>query len=456
MAGNESKRRPNSSKAGRALVLAVIMLTMGQTGYLGSAQQSTSQSVDGAHLSLGEAMTDITFQYDSSAAIGSGSNSNSGTYNGNGTVPASWRAEPALPAGISISGGTISGTPSVYASNQTYTIYAEQGGEATTFEIYLSVGSDNPHTVVEGQPIGPIGFHDPLQELDTAWSVSPSLPPGLTMDPATGEITGSVEGELPDTTYTMTATEAFPFAYSNDKLSVKGQSSCAILDNGSLMCWGAGYWGQLGTGGNTDEDTPTFVDLGQGRTAVSVSSSGEHSCAILDNGSLTCWGLDNQGQLGTSGGNQAQNTPTMADIGTDRTAVAVSAGGAHTCAILEDGSLKCWGANQDGQLGHIYNGDYAYSHVSTVPFAPGRTTVAVSAGGAHTCAILDNASLWCWGAGDYGQLGDGLQTDQPSPVWVDLGAGRTATAVSAGASHTCAILDDGCLLYTSPSPRDSR
>ena len=63
--------------------------------------------------------------------------------------PASWSAEPALPAGISISGGTISGTPSVYASNQTYTIYAEQGGEATTFEIYLSVGSDNPHTVVE-------------------------------------------------------------------------------------------------------------------------------------------------------------------------------------------------------------------------------------------------------------------------------------------------------------------
>ena len=69
------------------------------------------------------------------------------------------------------------------------------------------MGSDNPHTVVEGQPIDAIGFHDPLQDLETSWSVSPSLPPGLTMDPATGEITGSVEGELPDTPYTMTATE---------------------------------------------------------------------------------------------------------------------------------------------------------------------------------------------------------------------------------------------------------
>ena len=120
--------------------------------------------------------------------------------------PASWSAEPALPAGISISGGTISGTPSVYASNQTYTIHAEQGGEATTFEIYLSVGSDNPHTVVEGQPIDAIGFHDPFQDGTTTWAVSPSLPSDLTMDLATGEITGSVEGELPHTTYTMTAT----------------------------------------------------------------------------------------------------------------------------------------------------------------------------------------------------------------------------------------------------------
>ena len=120
--------------------------------------------------------------------------------------PASWRAEPALPAGISISGGTISGTPTVYASNQTYTIHAEQGGEATTFEMYLSVGSDNPHTVVENQPIDAIGFHDPFQDGTTTWAVSPSLPSDLTMDPATGEITGSVEGELPHTTYTMTAT----------------------------------------------------------------------------------------------------------------------------------------------------------------------------------------------------------------------------------------------------------
>ena len=120
--------------------------------------------------------------------------------------PASWSTEPALPAGLSISRGTISGTPSVYASNQTYTIHAEQGGEATTFEIYLSVGSDNPHTVVENQPIDAIGFHDPFQDGTTTWAVSPSLPSDLTMDPATGEITGSVEGELPNTTYTMTAT----------------------------------------------------------------------------------------------------------------------------------------------------------------------------------------------------------------------------------------------------------
>ena len=131
--------------------------------------------------------------------------------------PVSWETDPALPAGMTISNGVIGGTPSVYALNQTYTIRASQSGYTTTTELYFSVDTDNPHTVVENLTIDPIGFHPPFTNGTTTWTVSPSLPVDLSIDPATGRITGSVNGTMATTTYTVTAThdggatEAFSF-----------------------------------------------------------------------------------------------------------------------------------------------------------------------------------------------------------------------------------------------------
>ncbi len=429
-----------------AIALAFLMVAMAQVGYAGGDQRDSldaeraghtgtiTSNVEGAELQLGEAMTPITL---------------------NTPQPASWSTEPALPAGLSISRGTISGTPSVYASNQTYTIHAEQGGEATTFEIYLSVGSDNPHTVVENQPIDAIGFHDPFQDGTTTWAVSPSLPSDLTMDPATGEITGSVEGELPNTTYTMTATEVIPTsssAYANNKVSAGWYHNCAILDDGDLKCWGRDNHGQLGDGGsntNTNAPSSTAIDLGSGRTAIAVSAGDYHTCAILDNGDAKCWGKDSHGQLGDGGSNTDTTAPssTAIDLGTGRTAVAVSAGSRHTCAILDNGDAKCWGQDSYGQLGDGgSNTDTNAPSSTAIDLGTGRTAVAVSAGWSDTCAILDNGDLKCWGRDNFGQLGDGgsnTDTDAPSSTAIDLGSGRTAIAVSAGDYHTCAILDNG-------------
>ncbi|MGB1828180.1 MAG: hypothetical protein ACPHN0_08280, partial [Candidatus Poseidoniaceae archaeon] len=114
-------------------------------------------------------------------------------------VPAVWDIHPELPEGMSLVNGVISGTPSVYALNQTYTIYANQSGYSTTHELYFSVDTNNPHTVVENQAIDPIGFHPPFWNGTTVWSVSPALPGNLSIDTSTGEITGSVNGTLADT-----------------------------------------------------------------------------------------------------------------------------------------------------------------------------------------------------------------------------------------------------------------
>ncbi|MDA8568326.1 putative Ig domain-containing protein, partial [Euryarchaeota archaeon] len=120
--------------------------------------------------------------------------------------PVSWETDPALPAGMSISNGVISGTPSVYANNQTYTVYANQSNYSTTHQLYFSVDTDNAHTVVENQAIDAIGFHPPFNNGTTTWTASANLPGNLTIDASTGEITGTVNGTFGNATITVTAT----------------------------------------------------------------------------------------------------------------------------------------------------------------------------------------------------------------------------------------------------------
>ena len=236
-----------------------------------------------------------------------------------------------------------------------------------------------------------------------------------------------------------------------------GRHTCVILDNGSLMCMGADNDGQVGDGAswpsnNDDKLTPVHVDLGSGRSAVAVAGGADHTCAILDNGSLMCWGEDDRGQIGDNSHKIDAPSPALVDVGTGRTVTAVSGGEYHTCAVLDDGTVKCWGFDGYGQLG---NGAASSSEVTTPPSATvnlgqGRTALTITAGQHHSCAILDDGSVKCWGSDWHGQLGDGgashsmtTTTTAPSTTPVDLGSGRTAVAISAGGWHTCAILDDG-------------
>ena len=227
------------------------------------------------------------------------------------------------------------------------------------------------------------------------------------------------------------------------EISTGLQHTCALLDNGDVSCWGSNVHGQLGTGDNTAQNSPTLtVGFGSSRTAVAISSGGYHTCAILDNGSVSCWGYGGYGQLGNGIDVGDRNSHTLtSSLGTGRTAVAISAGGFHTCVILDNGSVSCWGNSE--QMG---NGNSARSTVPTLTssFGIGRTAVAISAGYAHTCVILDNGSVSCWGHGSSGRLGNGDMEDRLSPTLTEtLGQGRTAVEISSGYSHTCAILDNG-------------
>lgn len=254
------------------------------------------------------------------------------------------------------------------------------------------------------------------------------------------------------------------------------EHACAILDDGRVKCWGSNYAGQLGVGDllgrgplpNQMGDALPAVNLGTGRTAKVVVAGTGHSCAILDNNTVKCWGQNAVGQLGLGdardrGGAAADLGDALlaVDLGSGRTAKAIAAGEAHTCAILDDDSLKCWGLGNNGRLGRS-DGDTATrgdgagemgDALLAIDLGTGRHAVAVGAGKEHTCAVLDNGTLKCWGKGTSGQLGQGNGSeignqnnemgDKLPPV--DLGAGRTVKRLATGWEHNCAILDDNLL-----------
>jgi alpha-tubulin suppressor-like RCC1 family protein len=243
-----------------------------------------------------------------------------------------------------------------------------------------------------------------------------------------------------------------------------GRHTCALLDDGTVRCWGYGLLGALGYG-NTDsigdDETPGSVgpvDLGPGRTAVAIAAGYEHTCTLMDNHRVRCWGEAERGALGYGnvndiGDNETPGSVAPVFLGKGRTATAIAAGWYHTCAIRDDGKVLCWGYGQYGRLGYASQESVGDNEtpgsVGPVFLGKGRTATAIAAGYNHTCAILDDGTVRCWGYGVNGELGYGNTNDigddeKPGSVGpVSLGKGRTAVAIAAGGGHTCAVLDDG-------------
>ena len=241
----------------------------------------------------------------------------------------------------------------------------------------------------------------------------------------------------------------------NATLGGSSKTTCVILTDNTLRCWGDNNRGQVGDGTrNTQRYTPVEVSLPANKNPVSVSASGtdgSHICATMDDGSLYCWGYNHFGQVGKGtncvndnyingcNGNNGISSPTNVPLPAGRTAEAVATGQTHTCAILDDGAVWCWGDNEYGKLGvgnSSNSGNWRYSP-NPVMMPSGTTAIAISLGYYHTCMVVDDGRSFCWGSNGDGKLGDGTSDNSYIPTQV-YGTNQYIS-ISVGQIHTCAI-----------------
>lgn len=220
--------------------------------------------------------------------------------------------------------------------------------------------------------------------------------------------------------------------------SSQSHYSCAVINHNTAKCWGANWAGQVGDGTTTSRLFPVDVSNLQG--VEQLTTGGHHSCALLDTHKLECWGNNNKGQLGDG---TLTNRLVPTEVVSLENVVSIAAGNSHTCAVINESSnniVKCWGANTKGQLG---NNSFSNRKIPVATIALGDNATAIAAGGEHTCALLENGNVKCWGANEHGQLGNGDTANSAFPITV-LGL-TNVKAIVTGEAHSCALLNDDTL-----------
>ena len=244
------------------------------------------------------------------------------------------------------------------------------------------------------------------------------------------------QGEVGNGTYTNVFEPALASGTVNPVTLHTGlEHTCTLVGDGRMQCWGTNYTGQLGDGTMGGfAMTPQFV---HGMTnAVKAITGGFFTCAIVADSTVQCWGRNQDGQLGN--GDSTTDVPLPAPVQGLGPVADFAAGGYHACAIMSDRTVKCWGRNVRGQVGDgTINSPVVQPHAVV-----GLNNVAsLSLGTYHSCALLQDRTVQCWGQNDYGQIGAQGVIYSATPVAV---SGITnAVSIATGFLHSCALLADG-------------
>ncbi len=275
-------------------------------------------------------------------------------------------------------------------------------------------------------------------------------------------ILASVPAQGPPNTYT---------SLSLGVMHACGMASVSVLQSKSaLWCWGLNRAGALGYG---VDDTVRLSPVLVSSTLVRVAAGAYSTCGLDANDAAFCWGLGAEGQLGTgvvpattcndahwslvssqpcalgpqpvAGGHQFRLLTVGGGVTLFLNDLFSTPASGHACALDEAGAAWCWGANDNGQAGPggstcAASGQPCLLQPSLIP---GPSFVDIGAGASFTCALDAAGDIWCWGANDRGQLGDGTTTSRAMPAKVVTD--RPFDRLAVGRAHSCAIARDGSL-----------
>jgi alpha-tubulin suppressor-like RCC1 family protein len=377
-----------------------------------------------------------------------------------------------LPAGMAITNGVLTGTPTVPTSVEGVSFQVNVAYKNNTAQQTYSI------RVVEDamqvlQVIAPTGNSCALTPTGAVYcwgqggwlmgdngtagnKTTPKLVPGLETGAAgifsgynhicvlmtAGGVKcwgGNASGQLGLGTVALTYVPKSVLGLSGrvNQLAMGGAHTCALLDTGAVQCWGENGAGQLGNGSLVDSSTPVTVIGLTNATAVYAGDS--TTCAILTDHSARCWGSNWRGQMGNGTGANTYSTPTAVPALVN--VKSFSMGNEHTCALFLDRSVKCTGSNSEGQVG---NGTSVQSllFVQAVGLQGNVESISSAPSTAGNCAVLTGGAVKCWGYNNSGLLGTGNKATQYTPASV-VGLSGPIQAVAMGLNHTCAVTVGG-------------
>jgi alpha-tubulin suppressor-like RCC1 family protein len=216
-------------------------------------------------------------------------------------------------------------------------------------------------------------------------------------------------------------------------VAATGDDTCVVLVDASVWCWGASFF--LPGADATKDAVKEPIKMPGIENATALIAGGQHMCALVAGGRVRCWGFNADGQLGGGPGDPDNPILIPVEVAGLEGATALAAGGEFTCALMKDGSVRCWGRNASSPL----NAPVIDSAPVLVAGIEGAT--AVSAAWRNACALLAGGTVRCWGANDFGALGDGTTTQHAAPV--DVVGVQGATAIAVMESHACAVVTGG-------------
>jgi len=199
-------------------------------------------------------------------------------------------------------------------------------------------------------------------------------------------------------------------------ISVASHHACAALKSGSASCWGLNTNSSLGLGDSTVVEATTPTPVVNLSTVQTISASTDNTCALTTGGGVYCWGFGSAGQLG-NGSTSFQSSVPVQVTNLSSGVIQVGAGYHFACALTAGGSVLCWGANDAGQLG---NGTTSNSSVPVQTTGLNSGVTSLSVGSRHACALMNSGTVKCWGSNAFGNLGDGTTTSRTTPVAVLL------------------------------------